>query len=330
MSNLTIEIIEIMKKIVTIAIILFFTLGVKAQDNPLLEQYLGNRYLINPAYGGSLEKTLVRANFRRQWDNFDNAPSVNSLSFHTRLFEGRSSAIYKKVGHGIGATLYNETEGPINLFGISGSYAYHLPFKKFQLSVGMNLSASSYGLNDLDLTYGLIDDPAVISADNSKFLPDADIGIYLYDTKEKFYLGFTGAQLARSVTSLTEAADSIDIHNGMGSQFIFMGGFRVINNIRFILETSMVGVFRQEYMDQNEVHLNAKASVVNYLNRYNDEVLSFTISYRTNTAFISQVELSMANLYLAYAYEYSFSKIQLFTSGSHNVVIGINIDKYRR
>ncbi len=318
-----------MKKILTLTILLLFVFGAKAQDNPLIQQYLGNMYLINPAYGGSLEQTAIRANFRRQWQGFENAPNINSLSFHTRLFDGRRSALYKKVGHGIGATLYSEKEGPINLFGISGSYAYHLPFDKFQLAVGLNLSASNFGLNFGNLSYGLDGDPAVISEDNSRFIPDADIGIYLYDTKQKFFAGFTGAQLVRSMLNLNNS-DTAGIHNGMGRQFIFMGGVRAINNPRFFLETSMLAILRNEYMSQNEVHLNAKASVVNYLNRYNDEVLSFTISYRTNRAFVAQIELGMADLYLAYAYEYSFTKIQLFSNGSHNVVIGINIDKYRR
>lgn len=319
-----------MKKILTLLIVILFTFNAKAQDNPLLEQYFSNRYLINPAYGGSLEQTVVRSNFRRQWQDFEGASRINSLSFHTRLFDGRKSALYKKVGHGIGFTLYNETEGPISLFGLSGSYAYHLPFKKFQLSVGLNLSASNYGLNHTLLTYAFIDDPAIIKEDNSKFIPDADVGIYLYDIKQRFYLGFTGAQLVRGSLNLYESADSIDIPNGMGKQYIFMGGVRAINNQQFILETSIVGVLRDEYMVQNEIHLNARASVVNYLNRYNDEVLSLGISYRTNRAFVTQVELAMANFYLAYAYEYSFSKIQQFSNGSHNVAIGINIDKYRR
>ncbi len=316
-----------MKKILTFAL-LWIAFGVSAQDNPLLDQYLQNRLLINPAYGGSLEQTVVRANFRRQWQKFENAPDINSLSFHTRLFDGKRSAIFKKVGHGIGGTIYNETEGPIRLFGISGSYAYHMPFDNFQLAAGLSLSASNFGLSYLDLGYAVADDPAVIIEENQRFIPDADIGLYMYDTEEKFFLGFTGAQLVRSMVTLNEA-DTADIHNGMGRQFIFMGGFRAIDNLRFILETSMVGIFRQEFMQQNEIHLNAKASVVNYLNRYNNEVLSFSISYRTKRAFLSQVELTMANLYLAYGYELSFSKIAAYSGGTHNVSIGINIDKYR-
>jgi len=317
-----------MKKIITFAL-LWIAFGASAQDNPLLDMYLQNRLLINPAYGGSLEQTVVRANFRRQWTNFENAPDVNSLSFHTRLFDGKRSAIFKKVGHGLGGTVYSETEGPINLFGISGSYAYHMPFDNFQLAAGLALSASNFGLRYLDLSYALSDDPAAIAEANQRFIPDADIGIYMYDTEDKFFLGFTGAQLVRSVVNLNQS-DSIDVHNGMGRQFIFMGGIRAIDNLRFILETSMVAILRQEYMKQNEIHLNAKASVVNYLNRYNNEILSFSISYRTKRAFLAQVELGMANLYLAYAYEHGFSKIQVYSGGTHNVSIGINIDKYRR
>lgn len=319
-----------MKRYFTV-ILIFFAFSAKAQDNPMLQQYLGNKYLINPAFGGSLEQTLIRANFRQQWQGFEGASRSNALSFHTRLFEGRKSALYHKVGHGIGGSIYSEKEGPIHLFGISASYAYHLPFKKFQLAAGINLSASNYGLNHTDLSLFKTGDEAAIGEDNEKFIPDADIGVYLYDTEQRFFAGFTGAQLVRSVITLNDnPVDTASIHNGMGRQFIFMGGVRAIDNSRFILETSIVSVLRQEYMQQNEVHLNAKASMVNYLNRYNDEVLSLIISYRTNRAFIGQIELSMANLYLAYAYEYSFSKISSFTSGSHNVTLGINLDKYRR
>ncbi len=318
-----------MKKLITF---LFLLIGITvlAQDNPFYDQYLQNRMFINPAYAGSLEQTEIRANFRRQWQDFEGAPSVNSLSFQTRLFDGKRSAIYKKVGHGLGATLFTETEGPMRMFGLTGTYAYHIPFDKFQLAAGLNLSASNYGLDYTKLSYALSDDPAAIQEDNKRFIPDADLGVYMYSTEGKYFLGLTAAQMIRGSINLNSSDSASAVHNGMGRQFILMGSIRAIDNLRFIFETGFVGILRQEYMPQNEIHINATLSVVNYLNRYNDEVLSFMLSYRTSRAFVAQVQLGMANLYLAYAYEHSFSKIQTYAGATHNVSIGINIDKYRR
>ena len=316
-----------MKRIITIFIIFLTNMAI-AQENPLYQQYLSNLYLLNPAVGGSLEDTEVKTNFRRQWVGFEGAPTINSINFHTRLFEGRASNIFRKVGHGIGATLYNEKEGPVQLFGLSASYAYHIPMGKFQIAAGLSLSASSYGIDYTKLTYGLDNDPVELKEDLKHFLPDADAGFFIYENEHRYYAGFTAGQLVRG--SLKFSNTDSTKYNGMGRQYIFTGGLRFIDNPRMKMGGSLATFLRQEYMKQNEVHLNSYISLVNYLNRYNNEIVTFHFSYRTNRAFVAQLELGMANLYMAYAYEYSFSKIQMYTDGSHNITVGVRLEKYGR
>lgn len=132
----------------------------KAQVNVVYNQFFMNPYLYNPAYAGVEGHSVVFALYRQQWMNFESSPAISNVSFHTPL----------KGGIGIGAMVFNETQGPITTtWGkISSSYLITVD-KTHYLRFGLSLGAGNNALNFTDLDAPT--DPAFTSlVDNSNFL----------------------------------------------------------------------------------------------------------------------------------------------------------------
>ncbi len=110
-----------------------------AQDGiPTYSDYFAdNLYLVHPAMAGAASYGKIRLTARQQWFDQNEAPNVQTLSYHTRL--GRQS--------GVGAILFNDKNGYHSQTGGYITYAHHIMF-----------SRSKYDLNQLSfgLSAGLI------------------------------------------------------------------------------------------------------------------------------------------------------------------------------
>ncbi|MDW3191627.1 MAG: PorP/SprF family type IX secretion system membrane protein [Cytophagales bacterium] len=140
--------------------ILINILPLRAQVNVVYNQFFMNPYLYNPAYAGVEGHTVIFALYRQQWMNFQNSPAISNVSFHTPL----------KGGIGIGATVFNETQGPLTTsWGkISSSYLITVD-KEHYLRFGLSLGAGNNTLNFAELDAPT--DPAFTNlVDNSTFL----------------------------------------------------------------------------------------------------------------------------------------------------------------
>ncbi len=135
-------------------------LPLQAQVNVVYNQFFMNPYLYNPAYAGVEGHTVIFALYRQQWMNFESSPAISNVSFHTPL----------KGGIGIGATIFNETQGPLTTsWGkISSSYLITVD-KEHYLRFGLSLGAGNNTLNFTELDAPT--DPAFTNlVDNSTFL----------------------------------------------------------------------------------------------------------------------------------------------------------------
>lgn len=122
-----------------LSILLLSASYIYAQDGiPVYSDYFAdNMYLLHPAMAGAASYGKVRLTARQQWFDQNEAPNVQTLSYHTRL--GRQS--------GIGAILFNDKNGYHSQTGGYLTYAHHIMF-----------SRSKYDLNQLSfgLSAGLI------------------------------------------------------------------------------------------------------------------------------------------------------------------------------
>ncbi len=315
-----------MKKLYTVCLFLFIGyFAANAQENPLLNQSFHNKQYINPAVSGSLAQSPVSLMVRQQWVGFENAPTTFSVSAHTRKIKGRRRNLFDRVGHGIGGSVFTSKYGPTRLTGIQGSYTYHLPVGSFQLGMGLRLSASQYGIDHALLTTNLRDDPKILDDNESLFIPDADIGFYLYNQKG-FYAGMSGLQLARSTTSLDEGYEINDYR--MARQYVLHTGFYAVNGDVFKLEPSVAIFLREMQPLEKEIHVNLKAHLISSIRKYNNEVITLGASYRTNRAVVGLLHLQMDKFTFGYSFEYGMNKLINYTGGTHHIFLAIAIETY--
>src|SRR5690606_32448586 len=106
------------RSLTTLAIALLLGSLCRAQEGiPVYFDYLAdNYYLVYPSMAGISEGTKIRLTARKQWFNVEEAPNLQTLNIHSRVGE-RS---------GIGAILFNDSNGYHAQTGFKGTYAHHI------------------------------------------------------------------------------------------------------------------------------------------------------------------------------------------------------------
>ncbi len=195
-----------MKRLLYILILSACALGSGAQQLPIYSQYLYNKFLINPAHAGSDGYTSINLTAREQWVGYSGAPRTYSLSWQTRILKkpfeinrkssNKTSIRPKTDGRvGLGAYVFSDRNGLIQRTGFQVTYAYHMWVRQnTQLSLGLAFTGYHFIVNAAESSFESPDEPWL--TDNLRrgvFVPDADFGIYLLNSK--FDFGFSVQQL---------------------------------------------------------------------------------------------------------------------------------------
>jgi type IX secretion system PorP/SprF family membrane protein len=290
-----------MKKII-IAVFAFLTLSTatQAQQLPLFSQYLLNGFLLNPAMAGSNHYSPIRATIRQQWVGLTGAPETYALSGHTQLAGNM----------GVGGYIFSDKFGPVSRTGLQGSYAYHLNLgNDLKLGLGLSLSAFQYKLDESNLDIIDQSDYVINGAVETTFVPDANFGAYLYN--DKFFVGFAAQQLFQFKIKLENNNDE----NQMVRHYFLTGGYTFAAGEKLDLQPSLLlkGTEKSPF----QLDFNLKAI---YQKNY-----WFGLSYRTQDALIALLGIKINNYYIGYGFDYTLSKIMDYSSGSHEIMIGINL-----
>jgi type IX secretion system PorP/SprF family membrane protein len=316
--------------ILLLAALILTTVALKAQQVPLYSQYMENKYLINPAYAGSQGYTSYNLTARQQWLGFENAnaPMTQAIAAETRILQTsylsklrliRSGSRRKRPSGrvGVGGYIFNDRNGMINRTGIQGTYAYHIPMGEGQLSFGASGTLYQFKLDKENLILYDQTDQLIDGRDNTMFVPDASAGVYyMY---KRFYAGFSSINLFQSV--LKFGSDESYSNYKLNRYHYLMTGYRYDLGEGFEIEPSLL------LKSSERMNVQADINVKGYYQR--DYWLGF--SYRTGSALITMVGVSIGKLYFGYAYDYSFKEVQKLTYGSHEIMIGVKFgDSQRR
>jgi type IX secretion system PorP/SprF family membrane protein len=307
------------RKIGCFVILAFPCLNILAQQQTIYSQYILNKFLYNPAVAGVDGYTSVNILAKQEMVGFENPPTTFVLSGQTRLLE--DSYIMKmlhikkdenkasRIGNvGIGASIFSDHNGIISKTGFQLTYAYHLNFNnKYQLSFGLSLAGYQFKLNDAGAV--LIDpsDPLLNSTKKSFFIPDANAGTFLLT--DAYYVGASMSNLFGSALKIGK--DQLKDYT-TPRYYYFLGGYKwyPIDNVK--IEPSFIIQATQNHFD---VDINTTAN-------YNDQYW-IGLSYRTSRAVILMAGVGVRNLYFGYAYDMSLNEVRNYTSGSHELMMGI-------
>lgn len=280
-------------------------LVVQAQQDPMFSQYYFNPLTVNPAYAGSRDVVSMTGLVRRQWLGIASAPVTGGFSIHTPDAARRN---------GFGLTLVNDQLSYIGQTWLSGSYSYRIPMGKYKLQLGLQGTLYNWRINWNKAH--LIDptDEVPIMYGRNLLLPNAGFGAFFYG--EKLFAGLSIPHLL--VNSLDNNRPGISFNSkesdiaALKRHFFLMAGYVIPVNPDFKIKPSVL--LKQVYGAPLELDLN--------LNMYFGGKFGVGASYRTGDGIVGILEYQFnRQLRAGYAYDYPFTNLRRFTSGSHELMI---------
>lgn len=133
-----------LQKICIVALVgMMSSLGFSQEGMPVYSDYLtDNYYLLHPSMAGVANCAKVRLTARQQWFGVDDAPSLQTLSAHSRIGDGPSA---------IGGIVYSDENGFHSNTGAYLTYAHHLLLSRNEVDLNM----ISFGLSAGFIQYKL-------------------------------------------------------------------------------------------------------------------------------------------------------------------------------
>lgn len=288
-----------LKAVLCFAILLLSTVSTEAQYGPTFTQYQFNEVFINPGYTGSQDALAVNACYRNQWVGVTGAPITETFAAHAPLF-------HKTLG--VGITAYNEHAGVLKTTAGFLNLSYRIVMKKSTLSLGLSGGIQNFredftkvktGQDNLT-DYQFLNSPHVVS-------PNFGFGIYYYTSKL-----FAGISVPRMMeTSLSD--DKSKIVNRINQQslsYYTAVGYVFDRNENAVWKPYIMTKLIQGAPIQSDFSLTVLLKKVFWLGASyrTDKTLSGIVGFQFNPQFK-----------LTYSYDYTFSALQKYNSGSHEV-----------
>jgi type IX secretion system PorP/SprF family membrane protein len=291
-----------------------------AQQDAQYSMYMFNMLPLNPGYTGSRERLSIVALYRHQWSGIEGAPKTFSLSAHAPLLNDRL---------GIGGYIASDNIGVTNLVTMSLNYAYRIKFKKgSKLAIGMNVTMNTYRQRLSELSLNDIEDPSFAGSNNlTAWSPNFGYGLYYYS--EKFYAGVSVPHLLNANLNSSFQFDGTDNNVARQYKHYFASTGVVIGAGEFLKIKPSV-MFK--YVKNSPSSLDAN---LGFLLK---DALWLGASYRMgwgkasagfgSDAVVGMIEYDfLDNFRIGYAYDFTLSQLNNYTSGSHEIMLGYEFGK---
>ncbi len=327
-----------MKRVAVImSILLFAGPAARAQQKPHYTQYILNQFIVNPAITGIENYMDLKVSHRHQWVGIQDAPVTTYVTLHGALNKKdyRTTATSFEVPgenprgqqywqnytaatphHGVGMQVVNDVTGPINSLSAYGTYAYHLGLTpRTSLSGGFGVGINRVSLDAGKLDFGDIQvDQAVYSSGVlNRTRLDLMAGLYLYSAD--YFVGLSAQQIVPQQIDFSDGY--VRPVTGKSVPHLFAtAGYRFQVGYDFNLIPSVMVKYVNPLPTQ--VEFNAKL-------QYQDKAW-VGASYRHKDGFAGMLGLNVSNTFnVGYAYDYTTSRLNNFSKGTHEFVIGFLI-----
>lgn len=305
-----------MKKRIFTFIAIFCFFYTNAQETlPIYQDYLSdNVFLIHPAAAGVGECAKIRLTARMQWLDIDNAPELQTGSFHTKLKAG-SKAAY-------GGVLFNDKNGNHSQKGIQGTYAYHLEMSSSdrfnQLSFGLSMAGV---FNQIDQR-NFANDPAVEQVVKSNVYFNADLGMAYHFGSFSSYLTIKNILLTGK-GELKSEHDALNLRN-----YVLGAGYYFGNMSKFQFEPSFMFQYKEQ-TSEKVLDLNAKVYKQTRIAQFWGAVSyrqTFDGGIHEQAKYISPIlGLNFDRFMFSYTYTYQLNTIRFADEGFHQFSLGMNL-----
>lgn len=292
------------KKYILPLLILLMSYSVNGQQNPHYTQYMYNMSIINPAYVGVRSDLSIGLLGRSQWVGVEGAPETLTFSAGARVFDGIGiglSAVQDKIG------LLEDTTVNLDL-------SYTLVTSQYsRLSLGIKGGFTNFTNN---LSQGITPGNETYENLTGTY---TNFGIGAFYHNEKFYVGLSMPQLFETPKFILEDNFSAGLNKNMTYLTTFGAVFELNENIKF-RPSSLIKVTSGLPVS---VDINA-----NFLLK---DRLEIGTSYRYNDSVSGMVALILNESFrLGYAYDHTLTDLVNFNSGSHEIMLLLDLNFSKR
>lgn len=274
-----------------------------AQQTRLTNLYNYNKFALNPAYAGASGCTEVNFSHLNQWVKIEGAPTTNFFNANTRL--GKN--------WGVGANLLIDRLGMLQQFSASGAVSYGFTIAK-EHHIRLGASAGYFQVR--------VDPSDAIAFDAGDQIIEGGVQTAnSVNTEAGILYQFKGLELSFATQQLLETRSQFDMINldgfGLKRHFNAYVGYDILLNKKLTLRPNVLfrGITTSQ---QYDINMN-----VNY-----NDFIHGGIGYRTQVGLIGKVGVNIRKLFfIGYAYETPMANIASYSSGSHEIVLGLKFCK---
>ena len=288
--------------------LLVCTIHVHAQQLPQYSNYMINGYAMNPAMGGSNPYFEAKCDARYQWAGIADAPRTYILNVNGPT---------KSLKMGLGGMIFSDVTGPTRRTGLYLSYAYHLKLtEKIKASFGLSAGIVQFVVDGTKITMQDADDQVLGTGQQTLLAPDFGAGVYVYSTDKKWYVGASVPQISQSrirfYDRVTASSSRLNAHSYLiGAYNLNVGeDFKVepslclkyVDPVPMQFDIGVRGIYKEKYWI---------GAVYRYLDAAS-AIVGFNIK---------------ENISIAYSYDYTLTSIKKYTTGTHELMIGVKFHK---
>lgn len=290
--------ISVHKKLFSVAVVLAFAFTAKAQNEPIIAQYMYHTHVFNPAVSGNTRDFELSALARQQWVGYKEAPSTQLLDAYGYI---------PKIKGGVGLVFVNDMLGKERATSLRVSYAYSQRMAdRAHVSIGLAVGFLNLGLKGQELIYQQENDQSGIYSQQSKFKAYLNAGIEfdVYNLK----LGFSVSNLDQSLNKAT--VFKLPRHYFAYAKY----SWDINQKVNF-----SPGVFirSSQFTTQAEINLSATFK----------KRVTAGVFYRTVDAAGALLGVYITkHLFVSYSYDFDFGTLRSYQSGSHELNISYRFD----
>lgn len=278
-----------------------------AQQEVMVSQYMFNGLFLNPAYAGSHGYVSSSLLHRAQWMQVEGAPRTSMLAVDAPLMNGSM---------GLGFSLVHDQIGVSRDLDLSTHYAYHLRISDdSKLAFGLRAGLSIYSANLNELTYWDANDQVFQNNISNQLVGKFGFGLYWYNATS--YVGLSVPTIYAADGNITmDVAGALD-HYYTQHYYLHAGKVFPLSEV-FDIKPSIMVKYQPQAPLQGDVNCNLL---------YKERVW-FGVGYRTGDAMVGMVEYQInPQLRIGYAYDMTTSRLRNYTSGSHEVMLGLDLGR---
>ena len=263
-----------------------------------------NTLSVNPAYAGSRDALSLTGLIREQWVGIDGAPSTQSLTMHSPIYNDNM---------GLGLSVVNDRVGPIHQTMLFADYSYSIQTTAnaklaFGLKAGVNLLQADLTALHSNQT----NDQAIYNVDN-RLLPNVGIGVFYYS--DKGYIGVSAPKLLQQrIASYDNGSLTQDIER---RHYFLIGGyvFDLSENIKFKPSFLVKAV------------QGAPLSVDLSGNFFFNDKFGIGLAHRFDDSFSGLLQYYVTPQFrIGYAYDFTMTELRHYNSGSHELMLGYDFN----